>query len=118
LQYAKLRHAVLHDAKLIRAQLGLKAIPIAEARAQRARPATSALPEALKNAIKAGAAIPEAVRAGADLGYTDLRVLDLSNAWFRDADLDITIYEPTSDPNVSGIPRAKHLDLAAYVDDP
>jgi hypothetical protein len=118
LQYAKLRRAILYGAKLVRAQLGLKAIPVAAAGAERARPARLPLPEVLKNAIKAGAVIPEAVRAGADLGRADLRGADLTDAWFRNADLDLTIYEATADPNVSGIARAKHLDLVTYVDDP
>jgi uncharacterized protein YjbI with pentapeptide repeats len=118
LQYTKLRRAILYGAKLIRAQLGLKAISIASAGAQRARPTPLALPEVLKNAIASGAAIPEAVSAGADLGHADLRGADLTDAWFRDADLDMTIYEATADPNVSGIARARHLDLATYVDDP
>jgi len=42
----------------------------------------------------------------------------LPDAWFRNAGLDLTIYEPTADPNVSGIARAKHLDLATCVNDP
>jgi uncharacterized protein YjbI with pentapeptide repeats len=118
LQYAKLRHADLYGAKLIEAQLGLKAIPIAGPGRERVKRASSQPPEALLDAIKAGTAIPEAVRAGADLGHADLRGTDLTNAWFRDADLDLVIYEPTADPNISGIAKAKHLDLATYVDDP
>ncbi len=118
LQYAKLRRAILYGAKLVRAQLGLKAIPVAAASKQLARRARLPIPDALKSALETGAAIPEAVRAGADLGRADLRGADLTDAWFRSADLDLTIYEPTADPNVSGIAKARHLDLATYVDDP
>lgn len=118
LQYAKLRRADLYGAKLIEAQLGLKAIPIAGPGSERVRRASSPPPEALLNALRGGTAIPEAARAGADLGHADLRGADLTNAWFRDADLDLAIYEPTADPNTSGIAKARHLDLATYVDDP
>jgi uncharacterized protein YjbI with pentapeptide repeats len=118
LQYAELRHADLYGAKLVEAQLGLKAIPIAGPAKERVKRASSQLPDALLDAIKAGRAIPEAARAGADLGHADLRGADLTNAWFRDADLDLAIYEPIADPNTSGIAKARHLDLATYVDDP
>lgn len=118
LQYAKLRRADLYGAKLIEAQLGLKAIPIAGAGGERVRRGQSPPPEALLKAIKGGTEIPEAARAGADLGHADLRGADLTNAWFRDADLDLTIYEPTADPDTSGIAKARHLDLATYLDDP
>ncbi|HXJ93615.1 MAG TPA: pentapeptide repeat-containing protein [Terriglobia bacterium] len=118
LQYAKLRRAILFGAKLVRAQLGLKAIPVAAAGLERARPKRSPLPDALKSALETGTAIPEAINAGADLGRADLRGADLTGAWLRDANLDLTIYEATADPNVSGIARARHLDLVTYVDDP
>ena len=118
LEYAKLRHAVLYGAKLIRAQLGLKAIPVSGAGVERAKRSPQPLAKELKAAIQAGAAIPKTVQAGADLGYADLRGADMTDAWLRDADLDLAIYEPSVDPSVSGIARARRLDLATYVDDP
>ncbi len=118
LQYAKLHGAILYGAKLVRAQLGFEANPAAGTGAGRTKWSPRRVTQDLRAALQAGKAIPEADKAGADLSRADLRGTDLTDAWLRNANLDATIYEPAVDPTINGIARAKHLDLATYIDDP
>jgi uncharacterized protein YjbI with pentapeptide repeats len=111
LEGVNLRKANLYGAKLVGAQLGLKVAPIAAARVGILK-----IFKVFKQAN--GEPISDRLKAAADLSGADLRGADLTDAWFRDADLDRTIYEPSKDPPITGIARARHLDLVTYVDDP
>jgi Pentapeptide repeats (8 copies) len=108
LEGAKLRRASLWGTKLVSAQLGLKIIPIAAVRAEN--------PEAFK--LTPAERLTERLKAGADLYGADLQGSDLTDAWLVDANLDLTIYEASKDPQITGIARAQHLDLVTYASDP
>jgi uncharacterized protein YjbI with pentapeptide repeats len=108
LEGAKLRKTSLWGAKLVSAQLGLKITPIAAVRAEN--------PEAFN--LTPTERLTERLKAGADLNGANLQGSDLTDAWFADADLDLTVYEASKDPQITGIARAKHLDLITYAEDP
>jgi len=108
LEGAKLRGASLWGAKLVSAQFGLKITPIAAVRAENPEAFNLTPTERLAGRLK----------AGADLSGAFLQGSDLTDAWFADANLDLTVYEASKDPQITGIARAKHLDLVTYADDP